>query len=485
MPKPFHPLVSTTRTPTRAGAGGPPGAPQDHERAARGQPARRPGRAPARGLRPAGLRRRARAALPVGLRHPGLHGRGADVAQPLAVSPDVPRGRRRAVRRRRRAAVHRRVRGRVDGVRRQPVRRLARHRAATTPTSATRSCRSSTTATARWRRRAPRHRRQVQRRLRGHDHADAAPGPLRRAGQPRRRRALRALLHPGLRQGRPRAARLRRLLRAVLGGLRVAPADEQADRRRPRHDLRRRGSVLGRRGRHRAPPVRPAHGPARRRRLGALAGLGPGAHGARATPTRCAACARSTSTAAPATSGTSSSARSPSATRSPRSASRTSRASSSTRRTAASTTATRAAWRTSRSGSPPQRDGMPKPALEFFPVGSLDWTAVSPGVWGARPRPRRRWRRPDPHPALGPRTRHVAPWPGRARLRRRGADPVRLDARSDTRRDVRGRRLCLPAARSGRRPVGERPRAARCSRCATRRRRAACRSGSSASRFHR
>jgi anti-sigma factor ChrR (cupin superfamily) len=24
---------------------------------------------------------------------------------------------------------------------------------------------------------------------------------------------------------------------------------------------------------------------------------------------------------------------------------------------------------------------MPKPALEFFPIGSLEWTAVSPGVW--------------------------------------------------------------------------------------------------------
>ena len=24
---------------------------------------------------------------------------------------------------------------------------------------------------------------------------------------------------------------------------------------------------------------------------------------------------------------------------------------------------------------------MPKPALEFFPIGSREWTAVSPGVW--------------------------------------------------------------------------------------------------------
>ena len=85
----------------------------------------------------------------------------------------------------------------------------------------------------------------------------------------------------GFGKGRLRAARLRRLVREILGGLRVAPAHEQGHRRRPRHHLRGRGSVLGRRGRHRASAVRPAHGTARRRRLGALAGLGPGAHGAR------------------------------------------------------------------------------------------------------------------------------------------------------------------------------------------------------------
>ena len=49
--------------------------------------------------------------------------------------------------------------------------------------------------------------RQVERRLRRDDHADAAARPVRRPGQPRRRRALRALLHP--RTSARRSARLR------------------------------------------------------------------------------------------------------------------------------------------------------------------------------------------------------------------------------------------------------------------------------------
>ena len=48
----------------------------------------------------------------------------------------------------------------------------------------------------------PGDQRQVQRRLRRDDHADAAAGRVRRAGHPRRRRALRGLLPAGVRQGR-------------------------------------------------------------------------------------------------------------------------------------------------------------------------------------------------------------------------------------------------------------------------------------------
>ena len=188
----------------RANSGRPHRAAHHRQRAPRGQSARRSRRATRRGLRAARLRRRHRAPLSVRLRHPGLHGRGADVAQPLALSPDVSRGRRRAVRRRRRARVRRRLRGRVDRVRRQPVRRLAGHGPLPlVPLRRGRPVRRRALSHARVRR-TPRDRRQVQRRVRRHDHADAAAGPVRRAGQPRRRRALRALLHSGLRQGRPR-----------------------------------------------------------------------------------------------------------------------------------------------------------------------------------------------------------------------------------------------------------------------------------------
>ena len=74
--------------------------------------------------------------------------------------------------------------------------------AATTATSATRSSRSSTRATARWLRRSTGRGRQVERRLRRVHHADAASRPVRRPRQPRRRLALRVLLHPRVRQGR-------------------------------------------------------------------------------------------------------------------------------------------------------------------------------------------------------------------------------------------------------------------------------------------
>ena len=66
--------------------------------------------------------------------------------------------------------------------------------------------------------------------------------------------------------------------------------------------------LLGERGRLDRPAVRHGDGAAGRRRLGALARVGSGAHGRRATPTRCAGCARSTSTPASATSSSSTSA---------------------------------------------------------------------------------------------------------------------------------------------------------------------------------
>ena len=105
-------------------------------------------------------------------------------------------------------------------LRRQPVRGLARAPAATTPTSATRSCPGWTRTTGRWPR--PAHRGdhgQVQRRVRRDDHADAPAGPVRRAGHARRGLALRAVLHPGVRQVRASPARLRRGHLALVGRL--------------------------------------------------------------------------------------------------------------------------------------------------------------------------------------------------------------------------------------------------------------------------
>ena len=66
--------------------------------------------------------------------------------------------------------------------------------------------------------RASRDRRQVERRLRRDGDAHAAPRSLRGARNARRRRAVRALLSPGLPRRGPRAARrLRRLVRPFLG----------------------------------------------------------------------------------------------------------------------------------------------------------------------------------------------------------------------------------------------------------------------------
>ena len=98
------------------------------ERRPEGQPARRPARAAALGLRAAGLRRRRRAALPVDLRDPGPDRPARHVAQPHPVPAELPRARGRDVRARGVAAVPARLRRRVDVARRKPVHRLARDR---------------------------------------------------------------------------------------------------------------------------------------------------------------------------------------------------------------------------------------------------------------------------------------------------------------------------------------------------------------------
>ena len=103
----------------------------DRVAGAAGQPARRRVRAAAVGLPAAGLRRRPDRALPGDLPDPGLHRHARDVGQPDPVPPDGAGADRRPLRRPGPAAGPAALVVGVDAwtsVRRQPVRRLARHR---------------------------------------------------------------------------------------------------------------------------------------------------------------------------------------------------------------------------------------------------------------------------------------------------------------------------------------------------------------------
>ena len=155
-------------------------------------------------------------------------------------------------------------------------------------TSATTSCRSSTPATGRSPSRAPRPHRQVERWLRRDGGTDAAARRVRRARDALRRRALRALLPPGVPRHRAHAARrVRRLVRALLGGLPLAARVHEVVGPHPPEHVRDGGVLLGQRGRLGRPPVRHGDRNAARGRLAALARLGSGADGA--APRRCAA----------------------------------------------------------------------------------------------------------------------------------------------------------------------------------------------------
>ena len=96
-------------------AGRPARPPHDSFRGARGQPSRRSCRPSVVGVRPAGLRRRSRGAVPDGVRHPGLHRLPHHVGQPHRLSPAVSRDGRRALRQPAGPTLHRGVRGRLDG----------------------------------------------------------------------------------------------------------------------------------------------------------------------------------------------------------------------------------------------------------------------------------------------------------------------------------------------------------------------------------
>ena len=149
--------------------------------------------------------------------------------------------------------------------------------------------------------------REVERRLRRRGHRDASPRPLPGLREPCRRRPLRRLDPAVLpRRGPPAARRLRRLDRSLPRGAPHRPGAARASRRPPRAapvGLRRR--VLRRRRRDGPPPVRHRDRGGDPGALGALARVGlPDARPPpRRRPSR--ACARSTSTAARATSGTS------------------------------------------------------------------------------------------------------------------------------------------------------------------------------------
>ena len=122
---------------------------------------------------------------------------------------------------------------------------------------------------------------QVQRRVRGDDHAHAPARPVRRAGHPRRRLAVRVQLHPRVRQGRA-ATCATTTGTSGAGGPTSGPAPPSP--RRPTQVL---VMMLGVSACFSADPdgtvraaVRPAHRGAAPGGVAALAGLGPGPDGA-------------------------------------------------------------------------------------------------------------------------------------------------------------------------------------------------------------
>ena len=224
-----------------------------------------------------------------------------------------------------------RARRRVDVGRRLAVGRLARRSAATTPTSATRSSRTSTSS-------FPTLAEPRQRGIQGKSSGGygAMITPLLRPdlfgglADTRRRRAVRGRTRATSRRRRARCATLRRLVRRVLGGLPLRPAGALlAGRRAARQHVRDGARVLRDDGRRAA--VRPRDRRARPRGLGSAGCARPGRARARAPSTgrRCATCGPSGSTRGVPTSTTSSSARPRFTARSSRPGSRTSACTSS------------------------------------------------------------------------------------------------------------------------------------------------------------
>src|SRR3954471_5324661 len=274
-------LIEPPRGAVVAGAGGTLRRARNRELRPPRQPPRRPPCPPAVGLCPARLRRRAAATVSVALPDPGHDGPGRHVAEPHRLPPEHAREHRPALRGGGLPARARRRRGRVDVVRRLAVHRLAGNGALRrVPLRRGRLLRRLPLSDAR-RGRSPWPHRQVERRLRRDGRADAAARRLRRAGYARRRRTLRALLHAGVPRddaGTPR--RVRRLVRAVLGGLPLATGTDEEVRHLARQHLRDGRVLLGERGRLDRPPLRHRHRHAAGRRVAALARVGSGPDGA-------------------------------------------------------------------------------------------------------------------------------------------------------------------------------------------------------------
>ncbi len=201
--------------------------------------------------------------------------------------------------------------GRLDRLRRQPVRRLARHRALPlVPLRRGRAVRRRELPDDP-RRRPPGDHGQVERRLRRHDHADAAARSVRRAGDARGRRALRVLLHPGV-PASPSGTCGSTTATSSGGGTTSGPGCRSPSRRTMPLSCCS-ASPRASPPATTAPPaaVRPGHRPAAAGRVATVAGLGPGADGA-ALRRRPAGSAASGSTPGPATISIWTSARRPS-----------------------------------------------------------------------------------------------------------------------------------------------------------------------------
>lgn len=202
------------------------------ERSPAREPSRRSARAPALGLPATRVRRRAGAPVSQRLRDPGSHRPAGHVAEPCPVPAQLPGAGRRSLRIPWRAAHDRGLGRLLDVARREPVPRLPWDRQL--PHLSLRRGRplgrcELSHARARG---APRHRGQVERRLRGDGDAHAPPRSLRRAGHARGRCPLRDVLPARLQGGRASAPRrLRRLVRAVLGGLPLAARPLEGKRR--------------------------------------------------------------------------------------------------------------------------------------------------------------------------------------------------------------------------------------------------------------